>query len=89
MSIDEIVKAWKDPEFRNAQTPEHPSGQSLVELDLEQLTGVFGEASTCSRCVSNANSCGYFCTLTTECGCYNTCDFNSANGCYTSYCCTL
>jgi len=45
MSLDQIIRAWKDEEFRNSLTPEqraalpaNPAG--LLELTDEALTGL-------------------------------------------------
>lgn len=68
-----IVKAWKDPSFRAtlsaeqlAELPANPSGVAMSELNESELSEVVGGMPP----VSHANSCGYICTLTTECGCY-------------------
>ncbi len=79
MNIEQIIKAWKDPEYRASLTeeqaadlPNHPSGSLLVEIDIEQLTAVNGGHTCDTRaCFSDANSCGWFCTTTAECGCKN------------------
>lgn len=77
MNIEQIIKAWKDPEYRANLTgeqveslPAHPSGSLLVEIDVERLTAVNG-GHTCNNCFSHANSCGWICTHTTECGCHD------------------
>jgi len=51
MSKIDIVRAWKDEEYRlslteeeRAQLPEHPAG--LIELDPEQLRAVVGMGPT-------------------------------------------
>ena len=59
MSKVDIVRAWKDEEYRasltdaeRTQLPAHPAG--LIELDEEQLKSVFGAGSYLScapRCV--------------------------------------
>ena len=47
MSIQEIIRAWKDAEYRRslsdekrAQLPAHPAG--LIELDEAEMTAVVG-----------------------------------------------
>jgi len=47
MSIDEIVRAWKDEEYRNSLTPEQrmallPNPAGMVELDDEALEDAAG-----------------------------------------------
>jgi len=63
MSKEKIIRAWKDPKYREsltpeekAQLPEHPAGPpgALDDSELEDVSGGSG---------------GYVCTLTTECGC--------------------
>jgi mersacidin/lichenicidin family type 2 lantibiotic len=77
MTKDMIVRAWKDPSYRAtlsaeqlAELPANPSGLTMNELsESDLLDAVGGYASVPSMPVSNINSCGYVCTLTTECGC--------------------
>jgi len=47
MSKKDIIRAWKDPEFRaglnakdRGRIPEHPAG--MIELDADELTKVAG-----------------------------------------------
>ncbi len=56
MSKVDVIRAWKDEEYRaslteaeRAQLPAHPAG--LIELDDEQMRAVVGAgtASTCQR----------------------------------------
>ena len=50
MSIEKIIKAWKDEEYRNnltaaerAQLPENPAGLiELTDADLDQAAGGTG-----------------------------------------------
>ncbi len=65
MSIAEIIRAWKDEEYRNSLTPEqlksmpeHPLG--LIELeDVESVSGN-SSRGTCggNTCPSNYGTCG-------------------------------
>ena len=73
MTKDMIIRAWKDPAFRATLTaeqlaalPANPAGLSAVELNETELNEVVGGMMV--QPVSNANSCGYVCTFTTECG---------------------
>ncbi len=76
MSKDRIVRAWKDPVFRaslspeeRAQLPAHPAGEAMVELEENELAMVVGGNTSNSncQCYSDAGSCGWICTFTTEC----------------------
>jgi mersacidin/lichenicidin family type 2 lantibiotic len=70
--MTKTIRAWKDPSFRATLSPEelaelpaNPAGESwssMSERELGVLVGGDVEAQ-----VSNPNSCGYFCTFTTEC----------------------
>lgn len=45
----DLVKAWKDPEYRDtlARTPEHPSGgHELARLDMSDLAAAAGGKTT-------------------------------------------
>jgi len=71
MSDSDVIRAWKDPEFRaglsaeaRASLPAHPSG--LIELSETELDGVAGGlppqtyGTACSygwRCYSGSWSC--------------------------------
>lgn len=53
MSIETIIRAWKDPSFRStlsaeqlAALPANPAG--AIELSDEELGGVSGGAETCT-----------------------------------------
>jgi len=77
----DIVRAWKDAEYRHslsaealAMLPANPAG--LIELPDSVLGSVVGglniglthDTELCN--VSGPKiSCGWVCTLTTECGC--------------------
>lgn len=75
MKKSEIIRAWKDPEYRASLegVPELPAG--LVELDDIALkpVGGFGASTTdthgCTVSGETVNSCGWVCTYTTECTC--------------------
>jgi mersacidin/lichenicidin family type 2 lantibiotic len=60
---EEIVRAWKDEDFRNSLSEEQlanlpPSPDNLAELSDEDLEEVAGGAWTC------AGSCGQTCSNT-------------------------
>lgn len=68
MANIDIIRAWKDEEFRNslseeqkAQLPDNPAG--LVDLTDEDLNAVAG---------GRRYSGGFICTATAECGCPRT-----------------
>lgn len=80
MKINDIIRAWKDPEFRASQkdAPQSPAG--LVELDdvaLESVNGAYADELMVSvtdhteGCTVSglSASCGRYCTATTECFC--------------------
>jgi mersacidin/lichenicidin family type 2 lantibiotic len=55
MSKIDIIRAWKDPEYRaslseeqRAQVPAHPAG--LIELKDEELTKVLGMGKPTAAC---------------------------------------
>lgn len=76
MSIEQIVRAWRDPLYRQRlsaderpKLPENPAGASLSELDDAELLGVVGgntQNSYC-ECYTSEGSCGRLCTFTSEC----------------------
>lgn len=74
MRIEEIIHAWKDPEFRGrmAQVGSHPSGLAEVSDSVLKTTGGASNiGGTCTvgvsdGCASN-NGCG--CGGTGESGC--------------------
>jgi mersacidin/lichenicidin family type 2 lantibiotic len=58
MSKVDVVRAWKDEEYRlslteeqRTQLPEHPAG--LIELDPEQMRGVVGQGPTTTATTKN------------------------------------
>ncbi|HWN70534.1 MAG TPA: mersacidin/lichenicidin family type 2 lantibiotic [Haliangium sp.] len=75
MKISDIIRAWKDPEFRATleNAPESPAG--LIELDDAALESVGGAAISVTEHTEGCTvsgwqiSCGYVCTATTECYC--------------------
>jgi mersacidin/lichenicidin family type 2 lantibiotic len=76
MTKDMIIRAWKDPAFRATLTaeqlaalPSNPAGLSAVELSETELSEAVGGLYSPKQGVSNASSCGYICTYTTECNC--------------------
>ncbi|MFD2419926.1 mersacidin/lichenicidin family type 2 lantibiotic [Amycolatopsis pigmentata] len=67
MSTDVMVRAWKEPRFREGLTgaqlatlPAHPSGEGFGELDAVGL-------KTTPEAAFVAYSGGMICTLTLEC----------------------
>ena len=65
MSIQEIIKAWRDAEYREelsqserANLPESPAG--LLELDDLELGTVAGAARDSTPCGSHHVCCGKF-----------------------------
>jgi mersacidin/lichenicidin family type 2 lantibiotic len=70
MPINTIIRAWKEPEYRETLTgeiPPHPAG--LVELSDEELGLVSGGAGT-------VTSSGLFCSFSAECM-PTICNFNT------------
>lgn len=70
MPIRNIIRAWKEPEYRETvegEIPPHPSG--LVELSDEDLGLVSGGAGT-------VTSSGLFCSFSAECM-PTICNFNT------------
>jgi len=76
MSIDEIVRAWKDEEYRNSLTPEQrmallPNPAGMVELDDEALEDAAGGApNTYAWCTMRCTIDG--CSFFTACSWYCT-----------------
>lgn len=69
MSHQDIIRAWKDEEYRNslsdaerAQLPENPAG--LIELPDEELDAVAGGKS-----IFTGTCGGPYCILTPKYGC--------------------
>ena len=55
MSLQEIIRAWKDPEYRatlsekqRSQLPKHPAGS--VEIFEQELETIAGGAPTAAAC---------------------------------------
>ena len=55
MSLQEIIRAWKDPEYRATlsekqrdQLPKHPAGS--IELSEQELERIAGGAPTNAEC---------------------------------------
>lgn len=79
MKTSDIIRAWKDPEFRASQENAPASPAGTVELDDTALESVNGGAAIsytyrtewCTVSGWEA-SCGLVCTATTECFCTNT-----------------
>ena len=62
MSVDRIIRAWEDPEFRSslsedelASLPEHPAGS--IELTDAELSAVVGSAQSGSSVGCNTKTC--------------------------------
>jgi mersacidin/lichenicidin family type 2 lantibiotic len=62
MSTEDVIRAWKDKEFRNglseaerAALPAHPSG--ITELDMPALSHVAAAYGEQSICVCTAAEC--------------------------------
>lgn len=75
MSNDEIIRAWKDEEYRNslnaerkAQLPENPAG--IADLTDEELNEVIGGLTI--PALTKFLRCGRKLTLTAECRCPRT-----------------
>lgn len=73
----DVVRAWKDEEYRNslseeqkAQLPENPAG--LIDLTDEAINGVVGGEIDCVNIKTFVAGCGLCSTFTAECGCPNT-----------------
>lgn len=78
----DAIRAWKDPEYRATLTaeqlatlPGNPAGETWSALSDQDLRLLVGGAagSTESSPVSRPDSCGYICTLTTECPIFSFC----------------
>ena len=75
MKKTDIIRAWKDPEYRASLegVPMSPAG--LVELGDVALKTAWGGAASatntegCTVSGVTVLSCGWICTLTTECTC--------------------
>jgi mersacidin/lichenicidin family type 2 lantibiotic len=62
MSVDKIIRAWEDPEYRKslsarelAALPEHPAG--AVELTDAELSEVVGAAQSGASVGCNTKTC--------------------------------
>jgi mersacidin/lichenicidin family type 2 lantibiotic len=62
MTVDRIIRAWEDPEFRKslsaeelAALPEHPAG--AIELTDAELGGVVGGAQSGQSVGCNTKTC--------------------------------
>ncbi|WP_223636094.1 mersacidin/lichenicidin family type 2 lantibiotic [Corallococcus sp. EGB] len=69
MTPDLIIRAWKDPSFREsltaeqrAQLPANPSGATLNELNESELLDVVGGLKDVGDFFTATNSCEYICT---------------------------
>lgn len=75
MRTNDIIRAWKDPEFRARLENAPPSPAGLIELSdaaLELIGGGFASETDTHGCTVSGvtvHSCGWICTYTTECGC--------------------
>ena len=71
MSQQDIIRAWKDEEFRNSlseeqlkQIPENPAGISKIpDESLESIVGGCGGGTGCGT-GGNCSCCGDRCTAT-------------------------
>ncbi len=65
MDIETQIRAWKDAKFRTTLNSEallpNPAGVRLVELDEEEIRGIWGAAAAPTR------SEGYVCSVSGEC----------------------
>jgi mersacidin/lichenicidin family type 2 lantibiotic len=76
MSNNNIIRAWKDPQYRNslseaerAALPPHPAGAiEILDADLDNIAGGGVAAPVTHDC---SNICTYVCTL----GCTTPCTF--------------
>jgi mersacidin/lichenicidin family type 2 lantibiotic len=66
MDRKNIIRAWKNPEYRAnlAEAPESPAG--AIELEDVALESIVGGRLVPTVCTISG---GWVCTLTTECGC--------------------
>jgi mersacidin/lichenicidin family type 2 lantibiotic len=82
MDKKNIIRAWKDPEYRAslAEAPESPAGAvELEDAALESVAGGLAAATVVAISLTHGTegctvsgwriSCGWVCTLTTECFC--------------------
>lgn len=69
MDIETQIRAWKDAKFRSTLNSEellpNPAGTRLVELDEEELRGLWGAEA----CPEPGDSEGYVCSVSGECNC--------------------
>ena len=72
MSVEQIVKAWKSPDFRSSLTeeeaatiPDNPAGAVAQELDETELALIAGGGG------KYICGCGNICSITTECRCWS------------------
>lgn len=70
MDIKTQIRAWKDPKFRSTLNSEalapNPAGNRLVELDEDELRGIWGSATQVLE--PGYPSEGYVCSVSGECG---------------------
>jgi mersacidin/lichenicidin family type 2 lantibiotic len=66
MDKKNIIRAWKNPEYRasHAEAPESPAG--AIELEDVALESIVGGRATASIYTISS---GWICSATTECGC--------------------
>ena len=78
MKINDIIRAWKNPELRTKDMPESPAGMvTLDDVALDAVAGAYAQDVAISFTNDTEGctvsgwqiSCGYVCSLTTECGC--------------------
>lgn len=80
MSIEQIIKMWKDPASREslsgeqmADMPANPAGFVAKELDESELAVTAG---------GHYCGCGYICSYSAECGCRSGETYCSWSRCY-------
>jgi mersacidin/lichenicidin family type 2 lantibiotic len=87
MSIEEIIRAWKDEAYRNSLTPEQreqllPNPAGVVEIEDEALDeAAGGTPSTYGLCTYVRTGCSFNCTI-------EGCSFFTACSYYCTYTCS-
>lgn len=64
------IRAWKDPQFRATldadQLAPNPAGERLVEINEDELTGLYGAAAQQQPDVAIPSE-GFICSISGEC----------------------